>query len=89
VKGGVVDLQPNDTVEVTQADKKHECVYVGQRGRIISVQHGQVSLHLRCGHVWDVPMTHVRKLEVEEAVAPAVAVVDEDEDDWNHDVSDE
>ena len=92
-----MDLQPNDTVEVTQADKKHECVYVGQRGRIVEVYRAEALVHLRCGHVWNVALTALRKLEAAEAVAPAVRRAEEvpvvelpeDETDWQNDVSDE
>jgi len=82
-----VALKVGDAVEVTQRDPKHECVYRGQRGRIIELYNTEAALHLRCGHIWNIALTALKPLGAIDEVP--VVELPEDETDWQNDVSDE
>ena len=66
-----VQLKPGDVIQVVIPDPKHECVYKGQQGRVIAVHSNSVTLHLRCGHVWPLPIATLERIS-EAVVAPVL-----------------
>lgn len=88
-----MELKVGDRVEVTRPDRQHECVYVGQRGTVLAVTAATARIHLRCGHVWDIAVAGLRKLGDEEPLRPVkeapVVDVEEEDEDWRYDTSDE
>lgn len=82
-----MDLKVGDAVEVTQKDLKHECVYKGQRGRVVELFAKEATIHLKCGHLWNIALSALKPLgAIDEA--PVVETPEED-DDWRYDVSDD
>ena len=73
-----MELKVGDAVEITRADPKHDCVYVGQRGRIIEMFAKEAAVHLKCGHLWNIALSSLQLFDA--TAVPVVEVPEEEED---------
>ena len=78
-----MELKVGDAVEITRKDSNHECVYRGQRGHISELFATEATVHLKCGHLWNIALSALKPLgTVDEP--PVIDAIEED-DDWRYD----